>query len=54
LTVQGSRGDGDRKREIFKRMNVSHSEKVEAEIKDGILTLTFKQPEKKTTKLDIK
>lgn len=54
LTVQGSRGEGDRKREIFKRMNVSNSEEVEAEIKDGILTLTFKQPEKKTTKLDIK
>jgi HSP20 family molecular chaperone IbpA len=54
VTVQGSRGEGERKREIFKRMSVSNSEEVEAEIKDGILTLTFKQPQKKTTKLEIK
>lgn len=54
LTVQGSRGEGSMKREIFKRLNVGATEEVEAEIKDGILSLVFKQPTKKTTKLDIK
>ena len=54
LTVQGSRGEGEYKREIFKRMSVGASEEVEAEIKDGILKLVFKQAQKKSTKLDIK
>lgn len=54
LTVKGERGEGSRKQEIFKRMSVGSSEEVQAEIKDGILYLTFVEPEKKKTKLEIK
>lgn len=54
LTIKGKRGEGNREREIFKRMAVSYTEEVEAEIKDGILTIIFKMPEKKSTKIEIK
>jgi HSP20 family molecular chaperone IbpA len=54
LTVKGERNKGERKQEVFKRLSVGASEDVEAEIKDGILTLTFIAPKKKATKLNIK
>jgi HSP20 family molecular chaperone IbpA len=55
LTVKGKRGTGEREREIYKRMAVGSGEKVEAEIKDGILTITFKRPPKEeATKIELK
>lgn len=54
LTVKGKRGEGNREKTIFKRITVGIKEQVDAEIKDGILTLTFKQPEKKSTKIELK
>lgn len=54
LMVQGTRGAGQYKKEIYKRFSVGRTEEVEAEIKDGILKLTFKTPKEKTTKLQIK
>ena len=54
LTVQGERGEGKHKREIYKRFAIGTAETVEAEVKDGILTLVFKAPKKKVTKLEIK
>ena len=54
LTVQGKIGEGFRNREIFKRLTVGTSEQIDAVIADGVLTLTFKTPEQKKTKLTIK
>jgi HSP20 family protein len=56
LTVKGERASNSdqRKKQVYKRFTVSQSEEVDAEIKDGILTLVFKQPEKKKTKIDVK
>lgn len=54
LTVQGKIGEGSNQREIFKRLTIGAAEEVDAAIADGILTLTFKVPEKKKTKLTIK
>jgi HSP20 family molecular chaperone IbpA len=54
LTVKGKRGEGNREKTIFKRITLGTNEQVDAGIKDGILTLTFKQPEKKSTKIELK
>jgi HSP20 family molecular chaperone IbpA len=55
LTIKGerTRRDGS-KMELYKRFTVGHSETVEAEIKDGILTLIYKIPEAKKTKIEVK
>ena len=56
LTVSGERevSATGHKKNLHKRFTVSRTEEVDAEIKDGILTLVFKEPEKKKTKISIK
>jgi HSP20 family molecular chaperone IbpA len=56
LTIKGERTSNSdkRQRQLYKRFTVSQSEEVDASIEDGILTLVFKQPEKKKTKVELK
>lgn len=56
LTVKGTRGDKDNRKEISKMWNVHRETEVDAVIKDGILTLTLKLPKKKEepTKIEVK
>ncbi len=56
LSVIGERkiaANGHTKK-IHKRFTISNTEEVDAEVKDGILTLVFREPEKKKTKIDVK
>jgi len=57
LTIQGERiveGEYVGSSKIYRRARVSASEKVSAEIKDGILYLTIEKPKKESTKIEIK
>jgi len=55
LTVKGEIKTDNFKRKVFKRMTVSDSENVDAEIKDGILTLRLiRPPSQNVKKIDIK
>ena len=57
LTVQGKREVGEKhagQKEIFKRLSIGKAEDADAKIADGILTITLKRPEKKSTKIDVK
>lgn len=54
LTVSGEIVVHDMPRKINERINIGTSDEVEAEIKDGVLTLVFKQPGSKSVKVTVK
>jgi HSP20 family protein len=55
LTIKGERTTSNgEKREVFKRITIGPSEKVNADLKDGILILTLIQPKKSKVKVEIK
>lgn len=55
VSIKGERKDGEGvDRKIYKRYRVGTYEIVDAEIKDGILYLTFKTPQEKKKTINIK
>ena len=56
LTVQGKREVGEKyagQKEVFKRLSIGEAKDADAKITDGILTITLKRPEKKSTKVNL-